>query len=255
MKTTVIKLEGIESVLSQTPGSPSSMPITPWPAHGGPLRDYVSFIDHLRAARATVEPKGEVANSDFFGINGWLISVNDVDVQVYEYAAEAAAQAQVVLILADGYSATFPDRAVHFDWVEPPHLYTVGRIIVLYVGQEPATLQLLNDALGPQFAGQLPTLRMSLFRHRGCLSKFGIPHDLHFRMSLQSVANVMAIAHVDGDQQRYDENHHHYGTLSHSGYNRALSSQPYTSPICAPRQIVRQHVEREAAVGFGKGGR
>jgi len=39
-------------------------------------------------------------------------------------------------------------------WVDVPHFYKSGRIIVLYVGSETTVLDLLENAVGPQFAGR-----------------------------------------------------------------------------------------------------
>ena len=39
-------------------------------------------------------------------------------------------------------------------WVDTPHFYKAGRIIVLYVGSNAAILSLLEEVLGPQFAGR-----------------------------------------------------------------------------------------------------
>ncbi len=39
-------------------------------------------------------------------------------------------------------------------WAAPPHFFRKERIIGLYVGDDPAVLKLLSDALGPQFAGR-----------------------------------------------------------------------------------------------------
>ena len=41
----------------------------------------------------------------------------------------------------------------HVDWMATPHFYRRGSLIVLYVGDDVATLQLLRDVAGPQFAG------------------------------------------------------------------------------------------------------
>lgn len=38
---------------------------TPPTSHGGPVKDYVSLIDHLRAASATVVPTGTVTQPFF----------------------------------------------------------------------------------------------------------------------------------------------------------------------------------------------
>jgi hypothetical protein len=38
-------------------------------------------------------------------------------------------------------------------WVDTPHFYKAGRIIVLYLGSDQAVLDVLNQILGQQFAG------------------------------------------------------------------------------------------------------
>ena len=117
-------------------------------SHGGPVEDYGSLIDALRAAGATVEPAGEV-EQPFFSVKGQIIQVNGVDVQVFEYEDEAAAQREAAKVGPDG--STF--ETIIVDWVSPPHFYQKDRIIVLYVGDGAAIRQMLENALGAQFAG------------------------------------------------------------------------------------------------------
>lgn len=69
----------------------------------GPVTDYVSLIGNLRQAGATVEPAGEVSQP-FFAVTGNIITVNGDDVQVFEYADAAAAEAEAAPVSADGYS-------------------------------------------------------------------------------------------------------------------------------------------------------
>lgn len=38
-------------------------------------------------------------------------------------------------------------------WIDVPHFYTKGKIIVLYLGQNPEITNLLESLLGAQFAG------------------------------------------------------------------------------------------------------
>ena len=129
------------------PGCESpGQPIT---SHGGPVRDYVSLIDNLRAAGATVEPVGEVSQP-FFSVPGYVIEVNGEQVQVFEYADEAAANAEAATVSPDGSTV----GRTFVGWVAPPHFFTKGRIIVLYAGSNQATLELLQRVLGPQFAGR-----------------------------------------------------------------------------------------------------
>ena len=123
-------------------------PPAPPTSHGGPIRDYVSLIDHLRAS-TTVVPAGSV-NQPGLSVTGYLIKVNGEDVQVYEYADEDAANTEASHISPDG--GTIGTTMV--DWVAPPHFFKKGRIIVLYVGTTPSVLQVLRMNLGPQFAGR-----------------------------------------------------------------------------------------------------
>lgn len=39
-------------------------------------------------------------------------------------------------------------------WVDTPHFYKAGRIIVLYVGSDETVLGLLAKVMGAQFAGR-----------------------------------------------------------------------------------------------------
>lgn len=120
----------------------------PTTSHGGPVQDYVSLIDHLRAAGTTVTPTGEVSQP-FFSVKGQTIAVNGEQVQVYEYADGSAMNAEAARISADG--GTIGNSSV--DWIAPPHFYKAGKIIVLYVGNNTAVINLLIAVLGHQFAG------------------------------------------------------------------------------------------------------
>ncbi len=118
-------------------------------SHGGPTSDYVSLIDNLRAAGATVEPAGEVVNHSFFSVTGNIITVNGGDVQVFEYADAATADTEATLVSPDGYSV----GTSMISWVATPHFYKAGRLIVLYVGDITDVINVLEAELGQQFAG------------------------------------------------------------------------------------------------------
>ncbi len=121
----------------------------PTVSHGGPVTDYVSLIDNLRQAGATVEPAGEVSQP-FFAVTGNIITVNGDDVQVFEYADAAAAEAEAALVSPDGSSV---GTSMPF-WVASPHFYRVEKLIVLYVGDSEAVTDVLESVLGQQFAGR-----------------------------------------------------------------------------------------------------
>jgi len=116
-------------------------------SHGGTVNDQVSLIDALRNAGANVQI-GDTVEQPFLSVSGTLLTVNGADVQVFEYENEAAAQADVAKI-AD----TFAGRGTTMiSWVASPHAYHSGRVIALYVGDDAATLKLLEGVLGTPVA-------------------------------------------------------------------------------------------------------
>ena len=117
-------------------------------SNGGQVSDYAGFVDALRAEGATVE-LGDTVSQPFFSVDGQILQVNGQDIQVFEYEDAASAEAQVELVSPDGSSV----GTSMVTWVGPPHFYQAGRLIVLYVGDDATTLQILESVLGPQFAG------------------------------------------------------------------------------------------------------
>lgn len=121
---------------------------TPLVPHGGPVKDYVSLVDNLRAGGAIVEAVGEVAQP-FFSPQGKKIIVNGGEVQVFEYADSELAEADAATVSKDGTTI----GTTMITWVAPPHFYTKGRLIVLYIGNDEAVINALEAVLGLQFAG------------------------------------------------------------------------------------------------------
>jgi hypothetical protein len=112
------------------------------------------LVQRLRDAGATVEI-GDVFGEDFFSLllqndpSGQKITVNDADLQVYEYTSEAMAVADSSQISPGGtIIGSSPVK-----WPGPPHFYRSGDVLVRYVGEDEAILALLNGALGKQIAG------------------------------------------------------------------------------------------------------
>jgi len=115
----------------------------------GPVTDYPSLIKSLRALGAGASAAGDV-EQPFFFIKGEMIKVHSEDVQVFQYANAAAAEAEAAPISRDGM--TVGTRKIF--WVGQPHFYKQGRLLVLYVGSNDKALKTLAAVLGPQFAGQ-----------------------------------------------------------------------------------------------------
>jgi hypothetical protein len=115
----------------------------------GPVTDYASFIDKLRAAGVSVEAAGEV-EQPFLSVAGKMIKLYDEDVQVFQYSSAAEMEAQAATISRDGMAVG--TRRIF--WIGPPHFFKQGRLLVLYVGDEGKVLKALEAVLGRQFAGQ-----------------------------------------------------------------------------------------------------
>ena len=112
------------------------------------VEDRASLIAALEALGATVEV-GEPITQAFFTPEGSIIKVNGADVQVFEYESVEAMESEAAQVAPDGGSI----GTSMVTWMDTPHFYKAGRIIVLYVGSDESVLSLLENALGPQFAG------------------------------------------------------------------------------------------------------
>lgn len=110
--------------------------------------NFNDLVGRLQANDANVETNGTVSQP-FFTPEGQIIAVNGQDVQVFEYDSEAAANAEADLVSPDGSSV----GTSMMSWMATPHFYKSGKLIVLYVGDQAATIELLEEVLGAQFAG------------------------------------------------------------------------------------------------------
>ncbi|MGH7410057.1 MAG: hypothetical protein ACREJ6_03200 [Candidatus Methylomirabilis sp.] len=114
-----------------------------------PVTDYPSLIASLRALGAHVEPAGDV-DQPFLSIKGRMIKVHGEDVQVFQYANGAAADAAAAPISRDGTAVG--TRKIH--WIGSPHFYKKEKLLVLYVGDDDKVQKTLEAVLGRQFAGK-----------------------------------------------------------------------------------------------------
>ena len=143
-----------------TPTPPTlggSTPTATIVSHGGPVKDYVSLVDNLRAAGATVDPAG-TGSADLFAPQGQLSTVNGERVETFEFASAEEADAAAGGVSATGTSirTTMADgtqMVSMVDWFAPAHYYKAGRLIALYVGCDSDVINALQETMGPQFAG------------------------------------------------------------------------------------------------------
>lgn len=111
--------------------------------------DMQSLMDALSAEGASVE-SGDNISQPFFAVEGQTIQIDGMDVQVFEFPDSGAAQAAASTISSDGSSI----GTSMMMWVEAPHFYQSGRLIVIYVGTDEHMLTLLASILGEQIAGR-----------------------------------------------------------------------------------------------------
>jgi heat shock protein HslJ len=115
------------------------------------------LLDDLSAAGLTAKLTGQPADHGF-AVEGRQVLVGGDTVSVYEFTDASAASTAAAGVIADSYSITVRrtegDMTVetHSDWVETPHLFRKGRLIVI-TGDHPELLDVLESVLGPQFAG------------------------------------------------------------------------------------------------------
>ena len=113
------------------------------------VEDQATLISALEGSGATVEI-GEPVSQVFFSAEGTVLKVNGVDVQVFEYQSPEEMENEASQVSPDGGSI----GTSMVTWVDVPHFYKTNRIIVLYVGNDASVLDVLESALGPEFAGR-----------------------------------------------------------------------------------------------------
>ena len=136
------------AISGATPTATRSTIAAPTPCCGA---DYAALVEAFKAKGRAAEP-GEEIFDPVFSVKERFLNLPRARVQVMEYQTEADAQAEAAKISPDGFQV---GNSI-VDWVDPPHLYRVNRLIVLYVGRDETTLDLLPRVLGRQFAGAPP---------------------------------------------------------------------------------------------------
>ncbi len=115
--------------------------------------DLQTFIARLQEAGAEVILEGPITVPSFLA-GGHILTVNGHRVEAYVYESAQEARSAAVGISPDGSSIREDGRATHIEWVDAPHFFNAGRLIVLYVGRDTGVLSRLVRILGPQIAGR-----------------------------------------------------------------------------------------------------
>ena len=115
--------------------------------------DLQTFIVRLQEAGAEVILAGPIPGPVFLA-GGHVLTVNGHRVGAYVYESAQKARSAAAGISPDGSSIREDGRATHIEWVDAPHFFNAGRLIVLYVGRDTGVLSRLVRILGPQIAGR-----------------------------------------------------------------------------------------------------
>ena len=89
----------------------------------------------LTAAGATLE-LGDTVENDYLTVPGQILNIDGEEVQIYTYNSAEDVDLQ---------ASQIPETA---DPEDRPHVYRMGRMLVLYTGGDPGVLDLLEDVLG-----------------------------------------------------------------------------------------------------------
>ena len=157
---------GLRGAIPQSPTASASPRISSPSAIASPARgmgDQSGFADQLRGKGLTVERIAEASQPFLrtFGarlrLSGGVLA-QPTELQAYTYDDPALAVEDAARVQPDTSARwTEPDgnvRTISFAWAAPPHFFRRERMLVLYVGTDPAALALLTDLLGAQFAGR-----------------------------------------------------------------------------------------------------
>lgn len=132
-------------VLKQQSKLPSS---NDSPQFDGKVIDFQSLVSAIKSRGLAVEQIEKIDDSAF-KVPIQVISVGGMDLQVYEFDSESDVSIAKEIVSSDGTEIGLSI----IRWMDAPHFYSQGKIIVQYIGHNPEMLNLLDSFLGNQFAG------------------------------------------------------------------------------------------------------
>jgi hypothetical protein len=128
-----------------------SSPDSPGPSisYTSNVEDYETLVSRLSAEGAFVE-RGDTITQPFFSVPAKTATISGDDLQVYEYLSEKTVEEESATVSSTG-SSIGPNMVT---WIKPPHFYKSRKMIVIYLGTNTDMINLLEEILGKQFAGQ-----------------------------------------------------------------------------------------------------
>lgn len=118
-------------------------------SYSNTVEDYKTLVTRLTAEGAVIE-EGDEISQPFFSVPAKTATINGEDLQVFEYLSEKTIDEDASAVSSSG--STIGTNMV--SWIQPPHFYKSGKIIVIYLGSNRDIMNILEDILGTQFAGQ-----------------------------------------------------------------------------------------------------
>lgn len=118
------------------------------PQFDGKVIDFQSLVSAIKSRGLAVEQIEKIDDSAF-EVPIQVISVGGMDLQVYEFDSESDVSIAKEIVSSDGTEIGLSI----IRWMDTPHFYSQGKIIVQYIGHNPEMVNLLDSFLGNQFAG------------------------------------------------------------------------------------------------------
>ena len=119
-----------------------------------PVTDRATFADALERAGFSVR-LGKRTDSDELFRPAMKMFIDGVQVRAFEYPTAKALDEVRSSVSRDGF--TLPTRTggiAIVEWVNPPHFFSAGALLVLYLGDKQRTIGALTEVLGAPFAGR-----------------------------------------------------------------------------------------------------
>lgn len=117
------------------------------------LADSEALAQNLEQSGASVTQAPLGFKPLFSDADATRMRVNENLIYVYRFDSEAIAEASKKMVSPDGSTISTGSGSGIYEWVSTPHFYSAGNLIVLYVGEDRRTKDLLSHALGIEFAG------------------------------------------------------------------------------------------------------
>jgi hypothetical protein len=136
------------------PGEATPTPAPPTNGGGSIISDAQALEFSLEAKGADVEYGGRSEFSKMFGLSPSEMKINGVGVQIFQFAPGTSAEKASEGVSLGGTTIVNPDgSAMNVLWIAPPHWYLFGNSIILYVGNDAETGELLDSVAG-KFTGR-----------------------------------------------------------------------------------------------------